>query len=97
MVFRCLKKLSPEAVRCAASTSEGLGHYSRKQIDELTKFVGQYGARGLAYLAMTPEGEQRSSFAKFLNETSLAGVLEKMETESGDLLIVRGRSSCCGL
>ena len=47
--------------------AKGLGDYSRKQLDELTEFVKQFGARGLAYLALTSDGQQRSSFAKFLN------------------------------
>ena len=65
----------------------GLGHYSRKQIDELTKFAGDYGARGLAYLALTPEGEQRSSFAKFLGDETLAGIIDRMAAKPGDLLL----------
>jgi aspartyl-tRNA synthetase len=45
--------------------AKGLGDYSRKQIDELTEYVKQFGAKGLAYLALTSEGEERSSFARF--------------------------------
>jgi aspartyl-tRNA synthetase len=67
--------------------ASGLGHYSRKQIDELTKYVGDYGARGLAYLALTPDGEQRSSFAKFLDAPSLTGILDRMGAKAGDLLL----------
>jgi aspartyl-tRNA synthetase len=65
----------------------GLGGYSRKQIDGLVEFVGQFGARGLAYLAITPEGEQRSSFAKFLSEDSLQKVLARFGAGPGDLLL----------
>jgi aspartyl-tRNA synthetase len=67
--------------------ARGLGGYSRKQIDELTAFVQQYGAKGLAYLAITPEGEERSSFAKFLPEEMLAEIKTRMEAEPGDLLL----------
>jgi aspartyl-tRNA synthetase len=67
--------------------AKGLGEYSRKQIDELTDFVKQFGAKGLAYLAITPKGEERSSFAKFLSEETLLTLKERMEAEVGDLLL----------
>ncbi len=67
--------------------AKGLGHYSRKQIDELTEYVKSFGAKGLAYLAITPEGEQRSSFAKFLPEDILKKLLERLEAKAGDLLL----------
>jgi aspartyl-tRNA synthetase len=67
--------------------AKGLGHYSRKQIDELTEYVKSFGAKGLAYLAITPEGEQRSSFVKFLPEEILKKLLERLEAQVGDLLL----------
>ena len=67
--------------------AKGLGGYSRKKIDKLTEFVKQYKAKGLAYLAITPENEVRSSFAKFFSEEKLADLKEKMGAEAGDLLL----------
>ncbi len=67
--------------------AKGLGDYSRKQIDELTEFVKNFGAKGLAYLAISSEGEERSSFAKFLPEVRLASVKERLQAEPGDLLL----------
>ncbi|MGD8813761.1 MAG: aspartate--tRNA ligase [Anaerolineales bacterium] len=67
--------------------AEGCGGFSRKEIDELTKFVADFGARGLAYLALTEAGEQRSSFAKFLSEERLHALLERMQAQPGDLLL----------
>jgi len=67
--------------------ASGLGDYSRKQIDELVEYVSQFGARGLAYLAITSEGEQRSSFAKFLSEENLQTILTRFEAKPGDLLL----------
>jgi aspartyl-tRNA synthetase len=67
--------------------AKGLGHYSRKQIDELTEYVKTFGAKGLAYLAITPEGEQRSSFAKFLPADTSQKLLARLEAQPGDLLL----------
>lgn len=65
----------------------GLGEYSRKQIDELTELVKKYGAKGLAYLAITLAGEQRSSFAKFVKPEILESLVGRMQAEPGDLLL----------
>jgi aspartyl-tRNA synthetase len=67
--------------------ASGLGDYSRRQIDELTEYVAQFGARGLAYLAYTAEGEMRSSFAKFLAPETLSAIKDRMQAKPGDLLL----------
>ena len=67
--------------------AKGCGGYSRRQIDELTELVATHGAKGLAYLALNEAGEQRSSFAKFLSEETLAALVEAMQAEPGDLLL----------
>jgi len=67
--------------------ARGLGNYSRKQIEVLTDYVKQYGAQGLAYLALTSDGQQRSSFAKFLPPEIITAILEKMSAQPGDLLL----------
>jgi aspartyl-tRNA synthetase len=67
--------------------AKGLGNYSRKQIDELAEFIKPFGAKGLAYLAITKEGEERSSFTKFLSEEVLKTITGRMGAEAGDLLL----------
>jgi aspartyl-tRNA synthetase len=65
----------------------GLGDYSRKQLDELTEVAKKYGAKGLAYLAITTNGEQRSSFTKFIKPEVLESILHIMDAKPGDLLL----------
>ena len=67
--------------------AKSLGNYSRKQIDELTEYVKQYGAAGLAYIALTDDGEERSSFAKFLTAEIKAEIISRSGAEKGDLLL----------
>lgn len=67
--------------------AQGLGDYSRKQIDELTEYVKRYGAGGLAYLALTSAGEERSSFAKFLSKDIKAEIIARLDGKPGDLLL----------
>jgi aspartyl-tRNA synthetase len=65
----------------------GLGDYSRKQIDELTEYVKQFGAKGLAYLAISSQGEERSSFSKFLSPETSQVLKDRLEARPGDLLL----------
>jgi aspartyl-tRNA synthetase len=64
-----------------------LGEYSRKQIDELAEFAAQYGAKGLAYLAIPSQGEVRSSFARFLPADLLQEIQGRLDAAPGDLLL----------
>ena len=67
--------------------ASGCADYSRSQIDELTELVKGEGAKGLAWLALDEEGEVRSSFAKFLTEDEVSGIIERLEAEPGDMLL----------
>lgn len=70
-----------------AINAKGCGDYSRKQIEELTEFVKLYGAKGLAYYAITSAGEERSSFAKFVLPQVLVEIQQRLSAEPGDLLL----------
>ncbi len=67
--------------------AEGCGAtYSRKQIDALTKFVQQHGAKGLAWLRIDEDG-YKSSFAKFLSEEKIGEMVAALDGKPGDLLL----------
>ncbi|AWB68567.1 aspartate--tRNA ligase [Saccharobesus litoralis] len=64
--------------------------FSRKGIDELTKFVGIYGAKGLAYIKVNDaaagyDGLQ-SPILKFLPEETALAITSRVEAESGDII-----------
>ena len=67
--------------------AKGQGAMPRKKIDKLVSFAKDYGANGLAYLAVNEDGTYKSSFAKFMTEEELAVLVEKMGGEPGDLLL----------
>lgn len=63
---------------------------SRKEIDDYTKFVGNYGAKGLAYIKCNDieqgrEGLQ-SPILKFLPDDVIAKIIERTQPSNGDLL-----------
>ncbi|MBP6116758.1 MAG: aspartate--tRNA ligase [Neisseriaceae bacterium] len=67
---------------------------SRKEIDEYTKFVGIYGAKGLAYIKVNDKSNVtndetsglQSPIVKFLSVEALNAILEKTGAENGDLI-----------
>jgi aspartyl-tRNA synthetase len=65
----------------------GCGGYSRKQLDELAALVKEFGAQGLAWLALGEGGEVRSSFAKFLTEEQVQAIVQRLGGAPGDLLL----------
>ena len=76
--------------RVAVLRVAGGGSVSRGQIDQYTRFVGQYGARGLAWIKVNDvaagrEGLQ-SPIIKNLSDEALAGIVERSGAADGDLL-----------
>ncbi len=66
---------------------KGQAAMPRKKIDALVEFARGYGAKGLAYLNIQPDGTYKSSFAKFMTEEQLAALSAAMGGEPGDLLL----------
>lgn len=67
--------------------AKGQGQMPRKKIDKLVSFVKDYGAKGLAYIAISPDNTIKSSFAKFMTEEEMAALVKAMDGEAGDLLL----------
>ena len=67
--------------------AKGQGSMPRKKIDALVDFAKGYGAKGLAYLSINPDGTYKSSFAKFMKPEELDGLVQALEGEPGDLLL----------
>ncbi len=72
-------------IRCI--NAKGCASFSRKDIDGLTKFVAIYGAKGLAWIKVSEEGNLESSIVKFLNEDNQKKLVEVTGAEKGDLLL----------
>ncbi|MGD8429492.1 MAG: aspartate--tRNA ligase [Ectothiorhodospiraceae bacterium] len=76
--------------RVAALRVPGGGSLTRKAIDDYTKFVGRYGAKGLAYVKVNDPAKGReglqSPILKFLPDEAVTGILERTGAEAGDLV-----------
>lgn len=67
--------------------AKGQGAMPRKKIDKLVAYAKDFGAKGLAYLAVNEDGSYKSSFAKFMSEEELKALVAAMGGEPGDLLL----------
>ncbi|MCD7835952.1 MAG: aspartate--tRNA ligase, partial [Lachnospiraceae bacterium] len=66
---------------------KGQAEMPRKKIDALVDFAKGYGAKGLAYLSVLPDGTYKSSFTKFMSEEEAAALVKRMDGQPGDLLL----------
>ena len=79
-----------EKGRVAALRVPGGAKISRKEIDDFTKYVGNYGARGLAWIKVNDkaagvEGLQ-SPILKFMPEATVSQLVERLALEDGDIV-----------
>lgn len=65
---------------------ENGSNLSRKEVDDLTKFVSNYGAKGLAWVKK--ETELKSSISKFLTQEQIEGVADIFNLNDGDIVFI---------
>ena len=76
---------SSEDGRVAAMRVPGGATISRKKIDDYTKFVSIYGAKGLAYIKLNEDGPA-SPIIKFLGDEVTQKVIELTGAQTGDII-----------
>ena len=74
-----------EKERVAALKVPGGASLSRKQIDNYTKYVSIYGAKGLAYIKINEDGVS-SPIIKFLGDEVTQKVIKQTQAETGDII-----------
>ncbi|MGV1017142.1 MAG: aspartate--tRNA ligase [Fluviibacter phosphoraccumulans] len=91
VAFKVFSGPATSGGRVAAMRIPGGASLSRGEIDEYTKFVGIYGARGLAYIKVNDatqinETGLQSPIVKNLHEGALKTIIERTGAQSGDLI-----------
>jgi aspartyl-tRNA synthetase len=83
-------KIFDEAELVVGIVAEDCGAYSRKQLDNLTKWVQrpQIGAKGLVYVKCNEDGSFKSSVDKFYSQDDLKNWAEHTGAKAGDLILV---------
>jgi aspartyl-tRNA synthetase len=67
---------------------KGGATFSRKEVDDLTKFAQSVGAQGLAWLKVLAQGQIESPIAKFLSDEEKQSVLKVTQAQEGDIVFI---------
>ncbi len=90
-VTDCGFKVFNDAIKNGGSVrainGKTLGNLPRRQIDALTDYVKNYGAKGLAYIVVNDDGTLKSAITKFLSEEVIAKIVAKMDAQPGDIIL----------
>jgi aspartyl-tRNA synthetase len=66
--------------------AKSCGDFSRKDLDDLTEYVGQFGAKGLAWVKVKAGGEWQSPITKFFKDEEREAISRKLGAEENDVL-----------
>ena len=72
-------------VKCI--NAKGAGDWSRGDIEKLAEVAAANGAKGMAWIAYTADGKEKSPIIKFLGDEVHAAIKEAAGVEAGDLLL----------
>ncbi len=84
--FKVFRDIADKGGTVRAINAKGCAEFSRKEIDLLTEYVAQFGARGLAYVKMKAGGEWQSPIGKFFTEEERVAIATATNAAEGDLL-----------
>ena len=69
-------------------TVKGYSAIPRRELDGLVDFVGIYGAKGLAWIQIQPDGNVKSPIAKFFTQEQMANIVKVAKAEANDLILI---------
>ena len=85
--FKVFKSVIKSGGRIKAISVPGASKISLSKINELTKFVSEYGAKGLAHLKVE-DGKLSSPIAKFFKDKELNALKDKTGAKTGDMIFL---------
>lgn len=71
-----------------AITVKGDAAIPRRELDDLVDYVGNYGAKGLAWIGLNKDGSLKCQITKFLGEDKIREIGKFCEAENGDLILI---------
>ena len=70
-----------------AINAKGCESWPRSTVEELTEKALGYGAKGMAWIAIRPDGSINSIMTKYFTEEEFAALLEKCDAKPGDFVL----------
>jgi aspartyl-tRNA synthetase len=84
--FKVFRSIVEKGGMVKSINAKGCATFSRKDLDDLTNYAGNFGAKGLAWVKMKEDGEWQSPIAKFFTDEERAAMTAELKAETGDLL-----------
>ncbi len=84
--FKVFRTVADKGGTVRGLNAKGCSSFSRKELDDLTDFAVQFGAKGLAWVKMKADGEWQSPIAKFFTDEERESIAGALDAEEGDLL-----------
>ncbi|ONI44664.1 aspartate--tRNA ligase [Candidatus Epulonipiscioides gigas] len=85
--FSVFRKVVDDGGVVRAICVKGGDIFTRSQIDELTKTAQTFGAKGMAWISLRPDGEIYSILTKYFSEKDIKAIIEKTEAKNGDFIL----------
>jgi aspartyl-tRNA synthetase len=85
--FKVFAQVAKSGGAIKGINAKGAGtELTRKEIDALADFVAPFGAKGLAWIRIQPDGTWQSPIAKFLGDDAREGIIAAFAPEPGDIM-----------
>ncbi len=85
--FTVFKSVAQSGGAVRAINVKNWADYNRSDVEELTEKAVSYGAKGMAWIAIRPDGEVYSILSKFLSKEDINAILEVTDAKPGDFLL----------
>ena len=87
-VFKVFRNVLDNGGIVKAITVKGDAAIPRRELDGLVDYVGNYGAKGLAWIGLNKDGSLKCQITKFLGEDKIREIGKFCEAENGDLILI---------
>jgi aspartyl-tRNA synthetase len=84
--FKVFRSVADKGGTVRVINAKGCADFTRKELDVLTEYVAQFGAKGLAWVKIKADGEWQSPIAKFFTEEERTTIAAAAGAVEGDLL-----------
>lgn len=85
--FKVFSSVAQSGGIVKAINAKGAGDWSRGEIEKLASIAEANGAKGMAWIAFTSDGKEKSPIIKFFSDEEFAALKEALAVEPGDLVL----------
>ena len=85
--FKVFSSVAQSGGIVKAINAKGAGDWSRGEVEKLADIAAENGAKGMAWIAFTSDGNEKSPIIKFFSDEEFAALKRALDVEPGDLVL----------